>query len=239
MGGNLSSLTYILKTRGISSAESLAKYKDLEFKFRRCDVPALKEILATGEYDFLQDILKSTEAPIIYDIGAHIGLFSIWALSVNPNLETHSIEASPKTYEMLSYNVEQANKKGLKWSIQNRAAWKNHDDISFSNSLESSMSHRVDSEGKVKIKGLTFADLINRLPENKKIEIMKIDIEGAEEAFLCADNVNMDTVENLIIELHPQLCNTNNVIDILKKNFSKIEECHDDSLSKPLLFCKK
>jgi len=239
MGGYFPALSYILKTRGKSDAKTTGRYQNIEFQFRRCDIPALREVLLEGEYAFLKEMLEGTNTPYIYDIGAHIGLFSIWAFSINPRAEILSIEASPHTYKILSSNVSKAQHKKFSWHTENKAAWHNNEDIKFSDSSESTMSHRVDGHGKVIVQGITLNNLIARLPKNQKIDLMKIDIEGAEEAFLCADGVNFEKIENLAVELHPQLCNTEKVMDVLKDNFTEIEECHNELLSKPLLFCRK
>ncbi len=239
MRGPVPATSYILQSRGQPAAEAQAKYKDLEFKFRRCDLSAVKEILATGEYEFLRDIIKGKDKPYIYDIGAHIGLFSIWSLSVNGAAVITSVEASPKTFDVLSVNAGFAQDMEFNWSIENRAAWKNNDEVRFSDTLESSMSHKGSDEGEVSIKGLTFADILRSLPQDQRIDVMKIDIEGAEEAFLCADGVDFAKIDNLVIELHPQLCNTETIEELLRNSFSHIEEMHDKSLSKPLLYCRK
>tara|TARA_A100000164_G_C21422303_1_gene547256 strand:+ start:366 stop:575 length:210 start_codon:yes stop_codon:yes gene_type:complete len=68
---------------------------------------------------------------------------------------------------------------------------------------------------------------------------MKIDIEGAEEAFLCDNDVDLSNVKNLIIELHPSRCDTKKIRALLEANFTKTTEKHDPSLSKPLLLCQK
>lgn len=239
MGGYLPALSYILKTRGKSNAEAFGKYKGIEFKFRRCDISAVREVFLKGEYAFLREIILNKDSPYIYDIGGHIGLFSIWAFSINSQANIHSIEASPQTYKILCSNVEHSKKMDLLWNIENRAAWGNNDTISFSDSSESSMSHRVDDHGKANVKGITLNDIIEKLPNDQNIDLMKIDIEGAEEAFLCADNANFERIDNLVIELHPQLCDIDKVRNVLLNSFSTIEECHDKSLSKPLLYCRK
>lgn len=241
MGGAFPALLYLIKTKGKPHARATARYKGMEFTFRQCDISAIREVLLDGEYSFLKEYLETQDHPYIIDIGSHIGLFSIWTLAINPYANIVSIEASPETYDILSKNIKNSGKHNFTWRAENRAAWKNTDTISFSNSLESTMSHRIDDRGQVKVKGITLSDLLESVPDDgQKIDIMKIDIEGAEEAFLCADeNISLAKIKNLVIELHPRFCDTENVMNILEKNFTVIKECHDHSLSKPLLFCTK
>lgn len=239
MNGPISAISYIVGSRGQPGAEANAKYKGANFKFRRCDLSAVKEILKSGEYEFLRHEIKDIKAPFLYDIGAHIGLFGLWALSVNKQSIVKSIEASPKTYAVTKENVMKAASLGMSWSVENRAAWKNNESVHFSDELESSMSHKVDSNGNVSVSGITFKDLIDSLPEGQNVDVMKIDIEGAEEAFLCAPEVDFSRVNSLVIELHPNYCDAKRVENLLRRSFPNIEEKHDSSLSKPLLYCKK
>lgn len=238
MGGYASAFSYLLRTQGKSAAEAVANYRGHEFRFRRCDMPAIKEVLLHGEYAFLESILGNTDLPLVYDIGAHIGLFAIWTLSINAQAEIHSVEASPYTFGILESNAEAARGKGFSWQAQHGAAWKNNDEISFSNDLESSMSHRIDETGCVKVRGIALGDLL-AASGNRKIDLMKIDIEGAEEAFLCAGDSSLDQVKNLVIELHPRLCDTERVEIALEKNFADIRKIDNRINSKPLLFCRK
>jgi hypothetical protein len=98
------------------------------------------------------------------------------------------------------------------------------------------MSHKVSAKGSVQVKGISLAALTEGRGD---IDLMKVDIEGAEEAFLCADPAALTPVKRLVIELHPQLCDTQRVRDVLQKAFSQIVEIHGRTSSKPLLYCRK
>ena len=237
MGNPLRAALYILNSRGQSYSEASAKFGQCSFIFRRCDISAVKEIFQAGEYNFLSNIMKTKKKPVVFDLGAHIGLFSIWCLNQNSNAIVKSIEASPNTFDILKKNAQ--NQKEANWTVQNNAAWKNNDAIKFSDDLESSMSHKVNEDGNIEVVGLTFNDILNLIPSNQNIDILKIDIEGAEEAFLCGTDINFDRINNLVIELHPNLCETSEIEHMLKRSFSKVIEKHDKTLSKPLLFCQK
>lgn len=239
MKGHLSSLSYILKTRGQPDVKQRVSYNGIEFDFRRSDLPAIKEILYAGEYDFLSDIITSKDAPYVYDLGAHIGLFAIRVLALNPSAKILSLEASPRNYDVIARNVEINKNTYPNWVLKHAAAWKNNDVIKFQGALESTMSHRVDSEGSVEVPGITFKQLLEMHSKDQRIDIMKIDIEGAEEAFLCDGDVDLSNVQNLIIEIHPNYCDGGRVRALLEKHFTTITEKHDSALSKPLLLCQK
>lgn len=239
MHGFIPSFLYMLKTRGQSYAEQMVTYKGLDFTFRRSDLSALKEILHAGEYDFLEELISDNEAPYIYDLGGHIGLFALRILSMNHNARVLSLEASPATFDVLQRNANKNKARCPNWSIKNGAAWHNNDNIKFINRFESTMSHRVDKNGEVDVPGITYKEIIALHSKNNPIDIMKIDIEGAEEAFLCDGDVDFSNVRNLIIELHPDYCDAPRVRTLLEAHFPTISERHDTTLDKPLLLCQK
>jgi FkbM family methyltransferase len=239
MSGFGPSFCYILKSKGKPLAEGCASYKGLNFTFRRSDLSAVKEILDVGEYDFLEELMDGNETPYVYDLGGHIGLFAMRVLSINPKANVLSLEASPGTFDVLKRNLERNQKSCPNWSIKNGAAWKNQETIKFENTSGSTMSHRVDKDGQVSVPGITYGDIIMLHSKGAPIDIMKIDIEGAEEAFLCDGNADFSNVKNLIVELHPNYCDVKRVRSLLEKHFTKIIEKHDSSLSKPLLLCQK
>jgi FkbM family methyltransferase len=232
LGGPYKSLSYLVSTKGQPNAMREGNYKGIPFQFRRADVPALKEIFFKEEYGgFVADILKRKEKPFILDVGAHIGLFAIWAYSINPKTEIHSIEASPSTYKILSYNI---NANQFNWHSENKAAWGLNEMIRFADDLESTMSHRVNQDGSIKIQTITLAELT----KGKIVDLLKVDIEGAEESFLTARDACFDNIQNLVMELHPAYCNGDKVMEVLEKNYKTITNIKDSD-KKPVLFCSK
>lgn len=102
------------------------------------------------------------------------------------------------------------------------------------------MSHRIDAAGSIEVPSLALTGLLNRLaPNGGRIDLMKIDIEGSEEAFLCADPAALDRVDALVVELHPTLCDTARVEALLRERFSTIRVIEARKSSKPLLYCRR
>lgn len=232
-------IRYLLATRGRADAIGHARYKDIPFFFRRRDISAIREILQQGEYCFLAPLISNTEKPVILDIGAHIGLFSIWALSINPEAIIHCIEASPDTFGILSKNIREGTKKEFSWSAEHCAAWNVAGEISFMDSAESTMSHRITADGNTKISTITFLELMQKASKAAPITLIKIDIEGAEENFLCKGNASFENIRNVAIEIHPALCNTDNVVNLLRQSFNIENAKQGVPSSKPLLYCRK
>lgn len=232
----LSSVVFMLNAKSNKFTTIQARYKGLPFTFRGLDYSAVREVLHDDEYTIIESILKDKEQPCVLDVGANIGLFGIKVLSVKPNARILSVEASPKTYTTLKANVEQ--NTGRNWRAINAAAWKNDEDIFFSEDNDS-MSHHVSNDGKIKVRGVDLHTLINDpFFKNQHIDMMKVDIEGAEEAFICSADSLLKNVESLIIELHPNYCDVDRVRSMLENRYQNISLIPGRQSTKPLLLCQ-
>lgn len=242
MGGKIPAALYLIKTKLGCNVAGFGRYGAFSFHFRPADLSALDEVLVDREYNFLQPLLKKIIAPVIADIGGHIGLFSIWTLNFVRETRILSVEASPLTYGILKQNVEHAvSHNGSSWKALHGAAWRDGENVGFSDS-GNSMSHRVAAAGKISVPGMSLEKIIQQTLEGSgknSVDLMKIDIEGAEEVFLTNAPEALDRVDALVVELHPNLCDTDKVRRILESKFPYIEEIQGRKSTKPLLFCQK
>lgn len=214
------------------------EYGGRTFYARNLDYSAIREIFFEKDYEYLAPLLKERSSLSVLDVGAHIGIFSLWMLSLNPNLKIVSVEASPETYALLSRTVKSAvERTSATWKSIHRAAWKNNDMISFTDSGDA-MSHQINEKGREKVQGITLADLICQF-EGKKIDLMKVDIEGAEESFLCEHPELLRDVDRLIVELHAKYCNTKKVTEVLEGTYPYISEVQGRSSKKVVLYCRQ
>jgi FkbM family methyltransferase len=213
-------------------------YQGTDMLFRGLDVMAVKEVLVDREYAFVLPRMENTETPVVLDVGAHIGLFSLWLLKQCPRVRVRSIEADPRTYGVLSQNVVLACAGGAQWEALNAAAWgEDGGQLRFS-AAGPSMSHHVSAEGDIRVEGITMNSLLDGLVgASGTIDLMKVDIEGSEEAFLCADPDLLKRVHHLVVELHPYLCNTGRVEAVLRGSYKTVEMVQGRFSSKPLLMC--
>ncbi|NCC52299.1 MAG: FkbM family methyltransferase [Spartobacteria bacterium] len=238
-GGYLPAASSLITCRLNRRKTVSGKYISLPFRFRGIDENALHEVLIDNEYGFLDEMLRETPAPLVADIGGHIGLFAIHCFAVNAKSRVRSLEASPGTFKILQKNaVQLAKTKGLDWRAFNRAAWKDDTIIHFDDSGVS-MSHRVSALGSTEVSGMTLADFMTTVMHGQTVDVMKIDIEGAEESFLCENAEPLRNVRRLVIELHPNLCDTARVETIVKAAFPKVCLIGARTSSKPLLDCRK
>ncbi len=236
MRGILPAVIYLIQARGKPMKIGHAFYNNVELEFRNCDSTALKEVLVDAEYNFLKEFLKSSLSPVIVDVGAHIGTFSLWVYYQNPKVKMLMVEANPTSHQILVRNIRK-NFSAKQYKILNKAAWKNNDVLKFFTAGDS-MGNRVSEKGDIKVSGVTFVEIVNMvIANNSSIDLMKIDIEGAEEAFFETADLVLDKVRRLVIELHPKYCNTESIIQKLERRYKHIREISSRIDSKPLLYC--
>ncbi len=237
-GNSWSALAFWLAASRNPNHLGLGNYQGMDVVFRGVDVMAIKEVLVDREYSAVLPHLAGTAAPLVLDIGSHIGLFSLWLLKEHPRARVRSVEADPQTYDILMRNVSAARAHGAQWEGVNAAAWgEDGKELRFSGTGPS-MSHRVSNSGVVVVKGVTLKNLVGGLVgEGGIIDLMKIDIEGSEEAFLCARPELLRRVRSVVVELHPNLCNTERVREVLHGAYGNVTEVPNRTSSKPLLMC--
>lgn len=64
--------------------------------------------------EYLQNGLTLSKGDIVFDVGANIGLFTIWLNNVfGENLEIHAFEPISDVYEILNLNVKKLNSKKI------------------------------------------------------------------------------------------------------------------------------
>ncbi len=206
------------------------RYNGVPFTFRTMDYSAVREVLFEEEYKFLLPHIKGRTSPNVLDVGGHIGLFASWLLKNAPDALVLSVEASPETFRIIERNAAAAQRN---WKVRHGAAWDSHESLSFMDRGDA-MSHKVAAGGSAQVQGVTLADLLEGVD---MVDLLKVDIEGAEERFICAQPELLCKVQALVIELHPKYCNTDRVMEVLRGEFPRIEQMNGRESSNPLLLC--
>lgn len=235
-GGMLGAALLVLRIRMRPAGVHSAAYNGKPVLFRAADEMALREVLIDKEYDFLGERLKSIPAPKVIDIGAHIGTFAIWLAGVNAAAKVTCVEADPSTFELTQRNIDVHMPSA---SVLHRAGGADDESILRLSVEGPSMSHRVDANGRVEVRSLSLSTLVTMVAGPVgRIDLAKIDIEGSEEALLCADPSVLQRFDALVVELHPGLCDTVAVRALLDQHFATILDIGGRKSSKPLLYCQ-
>jgi FkbM family methyltransferase len=195
------------------------------------DSEVFKSIFMTNQYggkDLPQD------AEIIIDAGANVGYSVLYFKNKYPNAKIICIEPDPNNFEILKENC-----LGLSNIILINAALWSHDcelDLNFHNddgSLAGSWGVRTQeissNSEKIKTQAYSMSTIISEL-KLAKIDICKIDIEGAEKAVFSETALDWKNKVNLfIVETHDRFCpgSEEAVFSILNANdfeHSKLDE---------------
>ena len=208
---------------------------DLRFSARPADVNALGEVLVAREYAFVDEILAPFEAPTVLDLGANIGLFSLVCLSARRRADVLALEPAPATFELLRRNARR--NPALRWRTLRGALWSRDGEIGFE-SRDHSTASRVSPGAREVAPAITLETLCAR-HVGSRIDLMKVDIEGAEEAAICGRERALEPVANLIVELHPNLCRHERVVASLRGAYEFLYRIPGRRSSKPLLLASR
>ena len=203
----------------------LDKYRDryveesevtfLEYKF---SLPDVRSFAFQYRDYFVENTLKfeaSSEKPVIYDCGANVGTTCLYFKTLYPNARIKAFEADPKIFSYLQKNMK---KNNICVDIYNKAVWVNTDGVEFSQEGADAGSVYGDKKNKIKIESFRLRDM---LALEEKVDMLKIDIEGAEVDVIADCDEHLDRVEKIYMEYHSfrsESQGLDNILRILSKN---------------------
>ena len=141
-----------------------------------------------------------SDTPFIIDCGANIGLASLYFLTIFPKATVMAFEPDKNIYGVYIRNMESFS---LTDSVQvfNSAVWVENTELNFfaDNSLAGSLEFDAQKKGNLqKVNAIRLKDILR----NKKIDFLKIDIEGAEFSVIFDIEDELKNVECLFLEYH-------------------------------------
>lgn len=155
------------------------------------------------DYEVAMGIKKNLrEGGIFVDVGANIGFMSLVAATVRKS-KIHSFEPSPIAYPRLVENIN-LNNLGSRVKLNNSLISNSNKSISFVEDDRSELSHISKSDEKgIKIKSSTL-DAYCSKNKIKKIDVLKIDVEGAELSVLKGAGLMLQThkIKHIYVELN-------------------------------------
>ena len=144
------------------------------------------EVLLDDEYCL--ELFKHENIKTIIDIGANIGLFSIWARTIFPNSIIHAYEPDPAMQHCLQKNAAIYN-----FSVFPEAVGRHAGRVRMDGRM------RVQMEDSADITQVAFDSCIARM--GGEVSLLKMDIEGAEWDFL-EDREAWESVRYVAMEYH-------------------------------------
>ncbi len=185
------------------------KRSDCRFPFRMrlpsSDVRAYQQIFIDQEYDFQVD----TPPEVIIDAGANIGLASIYFANRYPEAKIIAIEPERTNFELLKENTAPYSQ-----IIPLQAAlWNKNEEIDLIDPGQGNWAFMTTTgnpsdapphNARHKVKALTIDQILQDYAL-AKVDILKIDIEGAEKEVFSDSSSWIDKVDSLIVELHERM----------------------------------
>ncbi|MFQ3575521.1 MAG: FkbM family methyltransferase [Cytophagales bacterium] len=175
-------------------------FKGLKIKLRpkTTDFNLINQIYFDKQYD-TKDLI-SKEPNLIIDLGANIGITSIYFSQKHPLSRIISLEPDSDNFELLEYNC-----KTLKnVTPLQRAIWNKNIDLVLNKDITPVGSFVNESKKGIEqsiVKGITMESLIKEF-DIEFIDILKIDIEGAEYQLFLENTDWLKKVGCIMIETH-------------------------------------
>ncbi|OGU56394.1 MAG: hypothetical protein A2V66_06135 [Ignavibacteria bacterium RBG_13_36_8] len=223
----LSPIKTLIKSREYREfARLLLKYKDfprskntslrfMNYEFETVDALSfifqIKHIFVNSLYRFE----TKAKRPLIYDCGANVGLSCLYFKKAFPKCKIKAFEADPNITKVLRKNI--ARNKLANVDIFNTALWINKKGITFIPDNADGGSIFGESK-KIKVDSTRLRDLIKK---EKKIDLIKLNVEGAEVELIKDCHDILHKTKNMIIEYHSypdKRQELDKILSILTKN---------------------
>jgi FkbM family methyltransferase len=144
------------------------------------------------------------ENDTIIDIGAHIGVFSIFAAHKAKNGKIYTFEPMKENFELIKKNLELNKIKNVK-AFNNAVSGQTEQKLFFINKRNTGGHSFYEGEGqskKVIVEAISLEDIIKN-NKIKKVDFLKMDCEGAEYdiLFRSSDEV-LEKLNKISMEVH-------------------------------------
>lgn len=138
-------------------------------------------------------------SPTIVDLGAHVGLTTLYFSEIAPQARFICVEPHPTNRRLLSKNVKNSNVQIIDAAVGNPSsdAWLLDPGPGWGTALGS----RKDSAVAVRVIDMNQVLRLGGNPD--RIDLLKVDIEGAEEFLFASPKEWISRVRLILIELHP------------------------------------
>lgn len=206
------------------------------------DFKVFKQIVLENEYaeilSLLNELNINNDELNIIDCGSNIGIFSAWLNSIFQGSNIICIEADNHNYLFSKSTIEKLKVKNF--TLINKAVWHNsQESLAINNNFRDGQEWaksvtNVITKNSTSVKSITLNDLYNQYFNGKHIDILKIDIEGAESKIFTHPESLSEILENtriIAIEIHDEFNCRNLINDTLIQNGFRIKEISETTFA--------
>jgi FkbM family methyltransferase len=169
---------------------------DIEYPDLLSFCPQWEDIFVNGALHFR----ASSASPYILDCGANVGLASLYFKRLYPDARITAYEADPRLFAMLTSNLRR-NRAGDVNAVH-AALWTSSGTVSFAaegtdSGMVAALPGTPPAEA-VSVPSLRLRDVLAA----GRVDLLKLDIEGAEDAVLADCEDTLHNVAALVMDLH-------------------------------------
>lgn len=195
-----------------------------------------REIFSHHTYYFETD----SPTPVIIDAGAHIGLATLYFKKLYPAAKIIAIEPHPTSFKLLQKNVSEnrlsdvtllnAALVGHKSSDQTQTFFADTEFSWFSTaSIHEGAWNKAQHTAPLTVPTLSLTEVLKEV--GGSVDLLKLDIEGAEQAVLGEARNNLANIAHIICEYHmTDSQNREKFIEVLER--AGYEVTHEDKQQK-------
>ena len=148
--------------------------------------------------------------PIILDVGAHIGLATIYFKWLYPGARVWAFEPNPELFALLERNVRQNDLSGVE--LINAAVGRERGEVKFyvdatpwqwwsvGSLRPGAWNGQQKDQKEIIVKSVKLIDFVQNL---SRVDLLKLDVEGAETQIIMSLGTQLAKVQHLIFEFHP------------------------------------
>ena len=215
----------------------LARYQPAKVNFLdyQLDVPdafsflwQFYEIFVEESYAFQ----TANSTPVIYDCGANVGTSCLFFKEHYPQARIKAFEADPHIAQMLTTNLHRHNVTDIE--IINKAVWVHNEGLEIvQEGADGASAFALGN--KIKVPSVRLSEWLKK---EISVDLLKIDIEGAETEVLndCKDCLHH--VQNIFVEYHSYLGqpqHLDEIINVFKANGFRYYIKNTQGRKKPLI----
>ena len=159
------------------------------------DFFVLHEVFGSDCYDLP---FSSSNLRTVVDLGANVGLTTLYLASKAPEARFICVEPAPGNADLLRRNVAPVSQA----VVVQAAVTKESGTVAFDDT-RAAWGGGISPDGPLRVEAISIDDLLARYAPEGIIDLLKMDIEGAEAEVFSGPMAWLDRVACIIAELHP------------------------------------
>jgi FkbM family methyltransferase len=206
---------------GLSNRERTIRVRGgiaLRYRLNRGDMQSVREVWIDEVYRLPFDVAPEQ---VVIDLGANIGLSSVWLAHRYGCKMAVAVEPSPDNARLARINLALNNLSG---EVLEAAVGASDGTVYFHDDVDSNMG-RVAESGRP-VRQVSMDTVLARLPGDAKIDIVKMDIEGGEGPLFESNLTWLGRVKSIVAETHREVIDHPALVRTLENNGFRYVPAH-------------